>query len=169
LREPRSALARADIIVITRSDHSPAIEAAIHQDSDAPVFYARPQLESIYRLGQPPTGVEHLRQEKFFAFCGIGNPPAFVSDLRSWGLQIVGEKSFRDHHRYSQADFSTIEAEARSPGATACICTEKDLFNLPQAPLQLPLYICSISLHIDRADDFWRSITSHPHLKQASP
>ena len=40
LREPRSALARADIIVITRGDHSPAVEAAIRHDSNAPIFYA---------------------------------------------------------------------------------------------------------------------------------
>jgi tetraacyldisaccharide 4'-kinase len=160
LREPRSALSRADIIVITRSDYSPAVEAAIHQDSAAPIFYARPQLESIYPVGQPPVDLEKLRPGKFFAFCGIGNPSAFVSDLRAWGLQIVGDKFFRDHHHYSQGDFSTIEAEARNAGATACICTEKDLFNLPAAPLHLPLYICAISLHIDRADDFWRTITS---------
>src|SRR5579862_7337589 len=35
LREPRSALARADIIVITRSDHAPAVESVIRRDSRA--------------------------------------------------------------------------------------------------------------------------------------
>ena len=47
LREPRSALARADIIVVTRSTHAPAIEAAIRRDSAAPIFYARPKLDAI--------------------------------------------------------------------------------------------------------------------------
>lgn len=47
LREPRSALARADLIVITRSDHAPAVEAVIRRDSDAPIFYAAPHLESV--------------------------------------------------------------------------------------------------------------------------
>ena len=50
LREPRSALARADIIVITRSTHAPAIEAAIRRDSAAPIFYARPKLDSIHSI-----------------------------------------------------------------------------------------------------------------------
>ena len=161
LREPRSALARAGIIVITRSDRSPAVEAAIRQDSAAPIFYARPQLKSFYRFGAGPSDIEKLRHEKFFAFCGIGNPPAFVSDLRAWGLNVVSEKKFRDHHHYSQGDFSAIEAEARKAGATACICTEKDLFNFGQMTFHMPLYICAISLHIDRADDFWRAVTSH--------
>jgi tetraacyldisaccharide 4'-kinase len=169
LREPRSALARADIIVITRSEYSPAVEAAIHQDSTALIFYARTHLESICRLGHPPADIKKLRHEKFFAFCGIGNPSAFVSDLRTWGLNVAGEKFFRDHHQYSQADFSAIEAEARNAGATASICTEKDLFNFGEMTFHLPLYLCAISFHIDRADEFWRAVTSHLHSKQASP
>ena len=41
LREPKTALARADIMVLTRSIHSPAVEAAVRRDTNAPIFYAR--------------------------------------------------------------------------------------------------------------------------------
>jgi tetraacyldisaccharide 4'-kinase len=161
LREPRSALARADIIVITRGDHSPAIEAAIRQDSDAPVFYARPQLDSVYRLGENPADLTELRREKFFAFCGIGNPPAFAADLREWGFQIAARKFFPDHHRYTQNDVLAIESEARNAAASALICTEKDFFNMRNVHwTDLPVYFCRISLHIDRADEFWRAVTA---------
>ncbi|MFZ0883768.1 MAG: tetraacyldisaccharide 4'-kinase, partial [Candidatus Acidiferrales bacterium] len=44
LREPRSALARADIVVITRSNHAPAVEAAVRRETDASIYYARPKL-----------------------------------------------------------------------------------------------------------------------------
>ncbi len=162
LREPRSALARAGIIVITRGDHSPAVEAAIRQDSTAPIFYARTQLESVHRLeDRSAADLANLRSQKLFAFCGIGNPRAFLDDLRHWGFQFVGHKSFPDHHRYTPADAFAIESEARNSGATALICTEKDLFNLQDVHCNsLPVYFCRISLQIDRPDDFWAAVKS---------
>ena len=110
LREPRSALARADIIVITRSNHAPAIESAIRRDTAAPIFYARPKLDSIHSItdGQLAGAVAPDALPKLFAFCGIGNPAAFLNDLRTWGLNIVGQKFFPDHHRYNDHDDQEI-------------------------------------------------------------
>src|SRR5262249_60986160 len=49
LREPRTSLSRADIIVITRSKQPPASDAAIGRDSDAPIYYPRPAIGSFSR------------------------------------------------------------------------------------------------------------------------
>ena len=162
LREPRSALARADIIVITRSAHSPGLEAAIRQDSAAPIFYAEPRLDSICAMNESASEEDaDPRERKLFAFCGIGNPPAFMSDLRKWGFQIAGHKFFRDHHRYTQQDIFRVEEEARGLGAEALICTEKDAFNLPGVRGNfLNVFYCRISMHVDREDEFWREIMS---------
>jgi tetraacyldisaccharide 4'-kinase len=161
LREPRSALARADIIVITRSAYAPAIESAIRRDSNAPIFYARPKLDSIRRVidVQPAGALTPAETEKLFAFCGIGNPQAFLADLREWGFQIVGQKFFPDHHRFTQRDQREILRAATAAGATALICTEKDLYNLPAArTAELPAFFCSITLQIDREEEFWRTL-----------
>jgi len=163
LREPRSALARAHIIVITRSDHAPAIEAAIRHDSDAPIFYAAPHLESVRRCRGEYPGDEskEAHARKLFAFSGIGNPAVFPVDLREWGLNPVGYKIFPDHHRYTAEDFKNIAAEAAAAGADALICTEKDVFNLGGAPPEgLDLYYCRIFLHIAEAEEFWREVLS---------
>jgi tetraacyldisaccharide 4'-kinase len=170
LREPRSGLSRADIIVITRSEHSPAIEAAVRHDSSAPIFYARPWLESVHSLNSGVAAHQDLSKDpstsaqKAFAFCGIGNPSAFLADLRDWGFQVAGQRFFRDHHRYTSRDLDEIQAEARKAGASALICTEKDIFNLPrdlpQISVQatLPILYCRISIRIEREDEFWRSV-----------
>jgi tetraacyldisaccharide 4'-kinase len=162
LREPRSALARASIIVIMRSDHAPAIEAAVRHDSAAPVFYAKPRLESIEAAGEagtPEMLLSDAQRKKLFAFCGIGNPPAFLMNLREWGFEIVGHAFFRDHHRYTQQDALAIEAEARKLGAEALICTEKDVFNLNGVRWNVPCVLyCRISLVVDREEEFWRAI-----------
>jgi tetraacyldisaccharide 4'-kinase len=161
LREPRSALARADIVVITRSDHSPAIEAAVRRDSDAPIFYARPRLDAVrvWRGEHPGEEDADGQSRKLFAFCGIGNPGAFVNDLRQWGLQIVGQRFFPDHHRFTTQDAAQIEAEADAAGAGGVICTEKDIFNLGGASSSsFGVRYCSISMQMDNEGEFWRAI-----------
>src|SRR5271156_3698953 len=163
LREPRSALARADIIVIPRSTRAPAIESAIRRDSAAPIFYARPKLDAIHSFadGQLGGAVAPDALPKLFAFCGIGNPAAFLNDLRAWGLDIVGHKLFPDHHRYTAADRQEILQQATKAGAGALICTEKDLYNLPATnKAKLMTFYCSISMQIDNSDDFWRTVLS---------
>jgi tetraacyldisaccharide 4'-kinase len=163
LREPRSALARADIIVITRSAHAPAIESAIRRDSAAPIFYARPKLDSIrsFTEGQVAGAVAPEALLKLFAFCGIGNPASFLDDLRTWGVNIVGHKFFPDHHRYTDNDDEEILQQASEAGASGLICTEKDLYNLHAIYYgKLPRFYCAISMQIDNADDFWRTVKS---------
>ena len=172
LREPRSALARANIIVITRSTHAPAIESAIRRDSAAPIFYARPQLDAIrnFNADKPGDAIAPAELPKLFAFCGIGNPAAFLADLRTWGLDIVGHKFFPDHHRYTPKDAREILQQASATGATALICTEKDLYNFPANPQQkLPTFYCSISMQIDNPDDFWRTVLSTVESQRKLP
>jgi len=161
LREPRSALARADLIVITRSDHAPAVEAAVRRDSDAPIFYARTQIDSVraWRGEYPGAEDAGARSRKLFAFCGIGNPSAFLADLRDWGFQIAGHAFFPDHHRYTPQDIRAIEGEARNAGASSLICTEKDIVNLSgDLRRSMDLHYCLISLRIDRESEFWSAI-----------
>jgi tetraacyldisaccharide 4'-kinase len=172
LREPRSALARADIIVITRSAHAPAIESAIRRDSAAPIFYARPKLDAILRFadGQPAGAVAVEALPKLFAFCGIGNPSAFLDDLRTWDLDIVGHKFFPDHHRYTDHDEQEILRQASAAGASGLICTEKDLHNLHASyHCKLPTFYCSISMQIDNADDSWRTALSTAESRRKNP
>ncbi|MFY9804087.1 MAG: tetraacyldisaccharide 4'-kinase [Candidatus Acidiferrales bacterium] len=158
LREARSALARADIVVITRSSHAPAIEAAIRRETEAPICYARPQLDAIrnFNEGQPGGNVAPAALGKLFAFCAIGNPAAFLADLRAWGLEIVGHKFFPDHHRFTDQDDQSLLREASAAGAAGLICTEKDLYNLHAIHrAQMPIFYCAISMRIDREAEFW--------------
>ena len=168
LREPRTSLSRADMIVITRSRHAPAIEAAIRRDSDAPIYYARPAFDSVRGVQGERLNADDARKRKLFAFCGIGNPGPFVADLRDWGFQIAGHRFFPDHHQYSQRDGEEIERAAKDAGATGLICTEKDVFNLYGVKWRAcDLLVCRATLEIDRADDFWLSVIAKGELRAA--
>jgi len=161
LREPRSALVRADIVVITRADHAPAVETIVRRFTSAPVFYAHTELESILRLPQmaEDLAAPDRAKIKLLAFCGIGNPAAFFYDLRRWGLCVAGERKFRDHHRYTPSDFAKLDRMAAAAGADAMVCTEKDAFNLRGTPpTRLPLYACRIRLVLPQTDAFWSAV-----------
>ena len=161
LREPKTALSRADIIVITRSHHAPGLEAAIRRESDAPIFYSRTRLDSVvaWAPGKSSDEIPHLEDKKLFAFCGIGNPSAFVADLRDWGFQVAGHRFFPDHHRYKLDDLHAIGMEAGRAGTSALVCTEKDIFNLGELRFQsLGVFYCRISLEVDRDDQLWQLI-----------
>lgn len=171
LRERRTALSRADIVVVTRSDHAPAVEAAVQRDSDAPIFYARARLEPIriLRNGYPGEEDSGARAKKLFAFCGIGNPAAFVSDLRDWGLDIVGKKFFPDHHRYRAKDLDELECEARDAGAAGVICTEKDVFNFGDSRVRgFQMFYCPISMEVDKGGEFWRALKTKAESQKRS-
>lgn len=60
---------------------------------------------------------------RVFAFSGLANNEQFFDSLRANGLNVVGTKSFRDHHRYTAADIASIKAAA---GSETVVTTEKD-------------------------------------------
>lgn len=64
-----------------------------------------------------------LRGRPVFAFAGLANNDQFFVSLRLEGLNLVGTRSFPDHHRYSAEDLAAIRRDAA--GATI-VTTEKD-------------------------------------------
>lgn len=169
MREPKTALRRGDIIVITRSSRAPALEAAVRRETNAPIFYARPWLDSV-RLVADDAEVEikDARQRKWFAFCGIGNPAALISDLREWGFHVSGTRAFRDHHRYTQSEVDELATQARAAGADGLLCTEKDRFNLASVPsLPMETVYCRISMQLDKAEDFWSEIQTNVAISRS--
>jgi tetraacyldisaccharide 4'-kinase len=162
LREPLSALRRADIVVVTRSVEalSPALDSIIRRHTSCPIFHASMRLESVLRLPNldialPPRDWQEAR---FLAFCGIGNPDAFFGDLRNWGFQVVQQRSFLDHHVYSALEAAQMEQAAASCGADALVCTEKDVWNLRNVRFKaLPVYCCRISFELP--ESFWSALT----------
>ena len=161
LREPVSALRRADVVVITRSVQapSPAVEAVIRRHTNNPIFYATTQIESVLRV--PQLAVElslpDCKRARFMAFSAIGNSDAFLDDLRKWGFQVAGERKFADHHVYTEREITELESAAANCGADALLCTEKDVWNLRHVPLTgLPVYCCRISLQMP--EEFWGAI-----------
>ncbi|MEA2414768.1 MAG: tetraacyldisaccharide 4-kinase [Thermoanaerobaculia bacterium] len=67
-----------------------------------------------------------LTNRRVFAFAGLANNEQFFASLRENGLDVIGTRSFRDHHRYTAGDIAAIKDAARTAGAEAIVTTEKD-------------------------------------------
>jgi tetraacyldisaccharide 4'-kinase len=126
LREPVSALARADVIITAEGKSLERLRS-----HDAIVLWLRRMIQ----VGESAPGVS-------IAFCGIARPHGFFAGLRAAGTNVVGERTFRDHHAYSAADVEELQRMRASSGAQGFITTEKDEVNL--APVAAGLYPTSV-------------------------
>jgi tetraacyldisaccharide 4'-kinase len=158
LREPVQAWARADAIVITRSEASDlgaAVERAVrHWNPRAPVFRARIQPEwwVEYRTGRH-TRAADLKLERAGVFCGLGNPQSFYRTLEALGTRCADCLEFADHHRYRPHELKRMAEQFGRNGATALVTTEKDAVNLCDGANELlaplPLYWLEIGMRIE--------------------
>ena len=158
LREPISAIARADILVISRKSAEPSREdLATGETSDGLVFTAQTKLLGFRKVGrkEEPRPVEELADGPFFAFCGVGNPQAFFSDLTRWKVNVEGKMSFIDHHFYTADDWARLTHAAHSAGATAFVTTEKDEQNLRGRDFgEWPVYVAVIAMTVKPVAEF---------------
>ncbi len=137
LREPLSALRRADLIVLTRIDQVPAADAnrlreRIREHCSAAVVELRFRPQSLLSLSGDRRALSDLQGQNVIAISGIGNPDGFRQTLQAAGFDL-GENRFRsfpDHHHYTTSDLREIAAWGQSCSATALVTTQKDLVKL---------------------------------------
>jgi tetraacyldisaccharide 4'-kinase len=135
LREPLSALARADALIITRADNDFRFEVVTKQlrqyNAEAPIFrvFTRPRQ---WRMCGQQTILKNLPYKRVAAFCALGNPQGFWNTLDQMGLEVVYRWSFPDHHVYQPTQLRRITSQALSAGAQALVTTEKDRINFPR-------------------------------------
>jgi tetraacyldisaccharide 4'-kinase len=84
------------------------------------------------------------------AFCGIGNPDIFYSDLEYFKIEIAWRKSYIDHHSYTADDIREIIDAGKKAGAEAIITTEKDAVKIERLiEDNTPFYAAQIDVEPD--------------------
>ncbi len=161
LREPLAALRRADALMLTRAElaNPQANEMLVRAvNPRPPVFHSTTELTHLVDMR---TGEFHapcrFQNKPVMVFAGLGNPQGFFQAVRRWGFNVVGEKAFADHHRYSPGELMEMARQARARGAEACLTTEKDGMNFPRglaAAISPPLLECAIRVQVNEAAAF---------------
>jgi len=165
-REPLSALRRAQIVVLTRTDSAdpqPLEELVRKVHPGAQIFRSRTELLGWTDALRGETfSMEAVRTQKVAAFCALGNPRGFFADLRRWGFNLVAEDAFPDHHVYTDQEIQHLMAGARQSGAAALLTTQKDAVKFsPDWRLQMPILVCAIETQILAFEDFERTLRAY--------
>ena len=132
LREPVSSLNRAGAVVITRSDQVDGDELNELENKllaiNPNMVISRSIHAALYAelANNEKISVERLKDKKIFAFCGIGNPDAFLKTIRTLGAELTGSNIYDDHYHYTDACLAEISEQAEELGADLILTTQKD-------------------------------------------
>lgn len=160
LREPLSALKRADAFVITGIDLSPGdaakefITFLNELCPEKPVFAGSYSAEGhVLRLHNRKSDsltIEEIRQMQVYGFCGIAQPDSFQNIMQKAGINLAGFLAFEDHHAYTREDMELLRKNCLSSGAKALITTEKDLVKIRDLlPGDFPLLALPLRFHMN--------------------
>lgn len=170
LREPVSALARADALVLTRWDKSfcskkhhlprglPDLKAWLPEKPVFRSYFAAGIADVIQRSAgskkdsnHPPAGTARSVKEKTaFAFSGIARNDDFEQTVTSLGCRLSGFKSFPDHYAYTPSDLNDIAAAAKDAGTELIFTTEKDHARIPKTA-NWPVDLMVVGLDVEFA------------------
>jgi tetraacyldisaccharide 4'-kinase len=122
LRAPlKPQLARTDALIV--------VGAGAASDAVSEAAAAREALVLFAHLEPDAASLAALKGQRVSAFAGIGDPQRFFRTLRSAGIEVVRERSFADHHPFSDAEIENLMADAKADGLTL-VTTEKDFARL---------------------------------------
>lgn len=137
LREPFSALRRAQIVLLTRCDLAPtdrmaALRRRVERAAPRAVIATCSHRATNCRIYPEATlGLSELRGKKVLAMCGIGNPPAFFQSLTALGVELIDTRTWPDHHAFTAEDIASLTSwAAEHPQAEWMLCTMKDWVKL---------------------------------------
>jgi tetraacyldisaccharide 4'-kinase len=132
LREPLTALHRADAVVLTSG-------------ASAASFPLERKLVWRVRRGIAPQNIP----PRPVVFCGIARPQNFVLQLRASNIEPAAEAFYRDHHAYSEKDIRELLALRQKCDAGGFVTSEKDAVNLgPYLSALEPLAVVPVRMEL---------------------
>ena len=153
LREPLHRLSRADYIFITkvrRIDNCEELSKTIKQyNSKAPIVYSchRPKFLINIENGNPES-LELLKNQQVGLFSGIAYPESFVDTIKEQGAEIVFQKRFLDHHRFTKGEILSVYNSSYISGAKFILTTEKDAVRLPKVISKIPVLYLRLEIEL---------------------
>ncbi len=150
LREPLASLARADLLVVTKTEQAeaaPALAVAARYAPGVPVYHAATRVLGIRDAAGLAVAPADLPGATCVAVAGLARPEAFLSTLAGLKISPAAALSFRDHDAYGPRALGRIERAAEESGATAVVTTEKDAVKL-EGRLALPVFAVAVDMPV---------------------
>jgi len=155
LREPVSALTRADLVIVTKVDAEAVrmdeiyrvLETLKKADSVVEAVYKPLELYEITRGSA--VGLGAIDTKKVCIVSSIGNPSYFRQNIARLGAQIEVEFVFLDHYTYKRRDFQRIGYECKFFGVDYIVVTKKDAVKIKRLAVAAPLSIPIVALDVE--------------------
>ncbi len=139
LREPREALRRASVVVLSHVNlispealnklreqiHSLAPQSLVTESYLEPLFFYRAKKRSRVALQQ-------LANSRVATFSAVGNPRSFQLLISRLGMKAVRNFEFCDHHLFTRKELEEIRRVAKESNVEEVITTEKDFYRIPE-------------------------------------
>lgn len=159
LREPLTALSKADAVVLTRSDKETSTRLPDMKDGARrlPVFRSvhKGVIRGVAGAHKPLLPLNELSVDvpdpagmKAFGFAGLADNQAFFDTLHHFGANLCGTLAFEDHHAYDEKEIARIARTAVHAGADIMVTTDKDYVRFEHT-VQLPLDLMVIGVDIE--------------------
>jgi tetraacyldisaccharide 4'-kinase len=170
LREPLDGLARADCLIITRTEQVSDVETLRTQaqrlSNGRPVILSHTHTRRIRPLQTTDAKADNKTSfqtqpsttQPIFAFCALGNSQSFFTHLRNAGYVLADTQAFPDHHIYTQRDIDALTQRAHAHGAQALLTTAKDAVKLRALDWTLPCFVVEIEIVFDNEPKLLRMI-----------
>jgi tetraacyldisaccharide 4'-kinase len=136
MREPISAIARADAIILTHADlvekeTLDGLKELIKTEKfENHIFESSYEPQSIACVYGDDIGREKPQNAKLIPMSGLGNPESFEKSLESVGVVNENPIRFNDHNIYTQKDLEIINAAIDEDSADGVVTTSKDWIRL---------------------------------------
>ena len=167
LREPLTALERADILFLTHSDLVSESKLASIKKEIKRRNPSLPVLEAVHKpknyfdlIKNEPVPLNAL-QGSAVCFCALGDPKSFETTLKNLGVNLKQTWRYSDHKKYTLDDIKNL---ASLRGNLPLITTFKDYVKLPagwQEYIKDNFYMLEIEMHLnnDGIEDLKEVIT----------
>lgn len=155
MRESASELRRAGVLVLTHAERGDVggakLDLLLRTDRE-PDAITRHAWTGAVDDQEQWVSREEITKTDMFAFCGIGNPGAFLAMAGAAG-HVAGYRIFGDHHGYTASDVEQLVAQAEASGAGALVTTRKDWVKVQSlidcGERDLPVWRAALALEFD--------------------
>jgi tetraacyldisaccharide 4'-kinase len=145
LREPASAIKRADIVIFTRAENEAVPKSVEKYVEGKEVFFSNIDFSGIYdKDGKADI---YYKGKEVVAFAGIASPKKFFNYIKKLGMKPMVKKPFTDHHCYCGRETHMLQQKMREMEASFIITTEKDFVKLSEEDTE-NIYYLKIDINI---------------------
>lgn len=151
LREPLTALRRADAIAVVDGPLPGADEAQIARAAPAAYRFCAWRRPTRLRplAGGPGSSPEELDGAQVGLLAALAQPRGFRRTLEALGAEVVAERTFRDHHRYRAGNLRDLAQQI-----PLWVTTEKDAIKIvPSWVGAADVRVLTIDLVVEQSEE----------------